>query len=97
MAEREAIEKLIASRRAYKAWVTRNGAKVHRVAYTEGEDPSILEKYLEVYKASFEKYQQVNEEISLAHGSDDADLDKEFDQLEEDLFKTEIQIQGYRR
>ena len=48
MADREAIEKLIASRRAYKAWVTRNGAKVHRVAYTEGEDPSMLEEYLEV-------------------------------------------------
>ena len=56
MAGREAIEKLIASRRAYKAWVTRNGEKVHRVAYTEGDDPSKLEEYLEVYRKSFEKY-----------------------------------------
>ena len=44
MAEREAIEKLIASRRAYKAWITRNGEKVRRIAYTEGEDPSKLEE-----------------------------------------------------
>ena len=54
MAEREVIEKLIASRRAYKAWVTRNGAKVHRIAHNEGEDPSTLEEYL--HKNSFLKY-----------------------------------------
>ena len=57
MADREAIEKLMASRRAYKAWVTKNRTWLLNAweAYTEGEDPSKLEKYLEVYKNSFEK------------------------------------------
>ena len=99
MAGREAIEKLVASRKAYKAWVTKNRTRLLNAweAYTEGEDPSKLEEYLEVYKNSFEKYQTIDEEISLAPESDGGDLDKDSDQLLDDFFTTKIKIQGFRR
>ena len=52
MAERKAIDKLIASRRTYKGWVTKSRTRLLNAytAYTEGEDPALLAEYLEQYK-----------------------------------------------
>ena len=97
--QRQAIDKLITSRSAYKGWVTKSRTRLLNAytAYTEGEDPALLEKYLDQYKSSFEKYKQVDEEISLAEGSDLGDMGKDYDQLLEELFRTEVEMQGYRR
>ncbi|XP_059078527.1 uncharacterized protein LOC131876991 [Tigriopus californicus] len=99
MTDREAVQILKASRKGFKAALTRarNVAESAFQDYVEGDDPGLLEEFLGHWDNRLQKFLSAEDQVNCHLASDIKDSDPAVDEHVQAFFKAKSKVVGFRR
>ncbi|XP_059087688.1 uncharacterized protein LOC131884068 [Tigriopus californicus] len=99
MSDREAVQVLKASRKGFKAALSRarNVAESAFEDYVEGERPTLLERFVNHWDDRLQKYLQAQDQVVCHLSSDSKDADPAVEEHLEALFKAQSKLIGFQR
>jgi hypothetical protein len=98
MTDREAVQILKASRKGFKAALTRarNVAESAFQDYVEGDDPGLLEEFLGHWDNRLQKFLSAEDQVNCHLASDIKDSDPAVDEHVQAFFKAKSKVVGFR-
>jgi len=99
MDDREEIDRLKASRRGFKAALTRTRRAVENLIedHIDRDDPTLLENHFAIWTQRWDKFQKAEEAVICHPEADIADADKDIDEHEDAYARAQTRIVTFRR
>jgi hypothetical protein len=96
---REEVDRLKASRKGFKAALTRTRRAVEELihGHEDGEDPQVLEERFAIWTQRWNKFQDAEDSVLCHPEADAADADKDLDEHEDAYVRAQAQVITFRR